>query len=101
MSHYIESRCVYHGEYSYDSDHPTGCPECFTLEEAMTYLYSYELNSSVSCHWDGGFDVRLGDDMNGFKSETSFDSEELYKAGNWLVAEAKKFYPTIEWKDKP
>jgi hypothetical protein len=29
-------------------------------------LYDSEINFEVSCFWDAGFDVRLGDAVNGF-----------------------------------
>jgi hypothetical protein len=32
-------------------------------------LYDSEINFEISCFWDGGFLVRLGDKMNGFKTE--------------------------------
>ena len=32
-------------------------------------LYDSEINFSVSCFWDGGSIVRLGDDVNGFTDE--------------------------------
>lgn len=34
-------------------------------------LYDFEINFSVSCFWDGGFKIKIGDEMNGFKAEGS------------------------------
>jgi hypothetical protein len=101
MSHYIADRCSIHGEYAVDSDNIAGCPECFTLEEAITYLYSHEINVTITSFWDAGFSVGLGDAMNGHGEAKNFQANELWKAGNWLVEEAKKKYPNAEWKKKP
>jgi hypothetical protein len=32
-------------------------------------LYDSEINCSITTFWDGGFTVRLGDEMNGFVAE--------------------------------
>lgn len=37
----------------------------------MQDLYHSEINASISWLWDGGFDVKLGDEMNGFVAEGS------------------------------
>ena len=55
-------------------------------------LYDSEINFSVSCFWDGGFIVRLGDDMNGFTDEehTGRDWAEVER---WLDAAARRRIP--------
>lgn len=57
----------------------------------MQRLYDSEINFSVSCFWDGGFTVIIGDDMNGCKYEgyaqTWRDVEEI------LTREALRLYP--------
>jgi hypothetical protein len=61
-------------------------------------LYDSEINFSVSCFWDGGFTVKLGDDMNGWKAETNVDD---WRAVNtWLRAEAVKAYPGSAFEKK-
>lgn len=37
----------------------------------MEDLYIHETNFRISCFWDGGFDVVIGDDMNGYIWEDS------------------------------
>lgn len=59
----------------------------------MQALYASEINVSISCFWDGGWDVKLGDEMNGFKAERTFENSELDSAGAWLVREAKRAFP--------
>jgi hypothetical protein len=34
------------------------------LEETMQSLYDSEINCRVSCFWDGGWDVFIGDEIN-------------------------------------
>lgn len=55
-------------------------------------LYSSEINFKVSTFWDGGFEVSLGDQMNGFKVETTVNRWGEVEA--WLTAAAIKAYPT-------
>lgn len=54
-------------------------------------LYDSEINFLVSCFWDGGFYVALGDEMNGFR-----DRAEVYtwaEVEPWLKAAAKRHFP--------
>lgn len=54
-------------------------------------LYDSEINFHISCFWDGGFHVSLGDDMNGFDAETQVHT--FAEALVWLDQEARKQYP--------
>jgi hypothetical protein len=49
-------------------------------------LYDSEINFSISCFWDSGFHVRLGDDVTGFVSETRVEMWDEIEP--WLRAEA-------------
>jgi len=62
-----------------------------TLDEIARLLYRNEINFSISCFWDGGFDVTLGDAINGFKAKENFDT--LPECTAWLEVSARKFYP--------
>ena len=55
-------------------------------------LYESEINFSISCFWDGGFTVKLGDDMNGFGAERQ--AQTYADALAWLDQEARKQYPS-------
>jgi hypothetical protein len=55
-------------------------------------LYDSEINFAVSCFWDGGFIVRLGDDMNGWSPEQRVDTWE--EVGPALAAMAMEAFPT-------
>jgi hypothetical protein len=39
------------------------------LATVLTNLYAGELNCSISCVWDSGWDVKLGDELKGFVAE--------------------------------
>lgn len=54
-------------------------------------LYDSEINFSISVFWDGGFDVKLGDAMNGFDAETNVRT--YLEVESWLEAKAKEIYP--------
>jgi hypothetical protein len=41
------------------------------LEEILGALYKSEINASISWLWDGGIEVQLGDEWNGYKAERS------------------------------
>lgn len=57
----------------------------------MTRLYASEINCSVSCLWDGGWDVKLGDEMNGFVAEGNFKT--LDEAATFLDLQARIHFP--------
>lgn len=54
-------------------------------------LYSSEINFSVSTFWDGGFDVKLGDHVNGFRGETCV--ERRGQVEPWLTEQAIRHFP--------
>lgn len=54
-------------------------------------LYDSEINFSISTMWDGGFDVKLGDDINGFKAETTVN--RFGEVEPWLTEAAIKHRP--------
>lgn len=57
----------------------------------MQDLYSSEINFSISTMWDGGFDVQLGDVMNGFVAETNVNRFGMVEP--WLTAAAIEHFP--------
>jgi squalene cyclase len=47
-----------------------------SMSEPMTHdlpqqLYNREINFSISTLWDDGFTVKIGDELNGFRAETT------------------------------
>ena len=63
------------------------------LIEILRALYTSEINVSISCLWDGGWDVALGDELNGFKAERNFANDALHHVARWLAEQAKVHYP--------
>lgn len=61
-------------------------------------LYDSEINFSVKCFWDGGFDVRLGDDMNGTRAETNVRT--WAEVNRWLRTEAVRAYPGSQFAQR-
>lgn len=69
-------------------------------------LYDSEINFSISTFWDGGFSVRLGgfavklgDEMNGYRAETTALPTWI-AVNNWLRSEAIKAYPDSKFAQK-
>ena len=58
-------------------------------------LYDSEINFSISTFWDGGFDWKLGDEMNGYKANGT--SEQIDEAIWSLAMAAKEHYPNSEF----
>lgn len=42
--------------------------------DILQKLYDSEINFSISTFWDGGFEAKLGDVINGFSHHGSFES---------------------------
>lgn len=58
-------------------------------------LYASEINFEITTFWDGGWDVRLGDDMNGIKATTNVNT--FVEAAEWLMDAAIEAYPLSEF----
>jgi hypothetical protein len=58
-------------------------------------LYDSEINFVVSCFWDNGFEVKLGDDLNGFVAETVVESWDEIEP--WLTMQALLHYPESDF----
>lgn len=64
-------------------------------KSVLERLYDSEINFSISCFWDGGYDVKLGDPMNGFKYE---DNHRKYEdALGALEENAVRLFPDSEF----
>jgi hypothetical protein len=55
-------------------------------------LYDSEINYSISCFWDGRYDVMLGDDMNGWDDEV-LGLDSWHEIAQWLKDAAIRCYP--------
>ena len=61
------------------------------LEEILQALYDSEINDSISWLWDGGIDVALGDELNGYIADGQVST--FAEATAWLRDQACKHYP--------
>ncbi len=50
-------------------------------------LYNSEINFEISTQWDGGFDAKLGDPLNGFKAEGQYRTyvEAVEQLRDWAI----------------
>jgi len=56
-----------------------------------------ELYASEKAFWDGGWLVQLGDYMNGYKAEQTFEYDKLDDAAAWLIEEGKRAFPNSDF----
>jgi hypothetical protein len=61
------------------------------LEEILQALYDSEINASISWLWDGGIDVKRGDELNGYQAEGRVST--FAEATAWLRDQACRHYP--------
>lgn len=61
------------------------------IETVTQNLYESEINCCIASVWDDGWDVKLGDDLNGFVAEGNVKS--LQDAAACLDREARKHFP--------
>lgn len=66
-----------------------------TLQQTMEALYASEINCEIFSFWDGGWDVSLGDTMNGWRVTQNF--RDLNDAPAWIIAQAIKHWPDSEF----
>jgi hypothetical protein len=58
-------------------------------------IYDSEINAEIRWFWDGGFTVRLGDQMNGFLAEE--DENSVAEIRPWLQEAIVRFYPDSDY----
>ena len=66
-----------------------------TLEDELQKIYDSEINVSISSLWDAGFDVKLGDEMNGFPEETQVRT--VADILPWLQQAIAKHFPESQY----
>lgn len=71
--------------------HEQGNDNMDTLANVLAALYDSEINVHISSFWDGGFEIKLGDGMNGFDAEATVEFPTEIEP--WLKAAAIKAYP--------
>ncbi len=63
--------------------------------DELQRIYDSEINVSISWLWDGGIDVKLGDEMNGYDAEASLLT--VPEILPWLQVQIRKHYPTSKY----
>lgn len=66
-----------------------------TLQQTMEALYASEINCQIFSFWDDGWDVRLGDFLNGYRAIGHF--RDLNDAPAWMISQAIKHWPDSEF----
>jgi hypothetical protein len=59
------------------------------LDEVRDKLYHSEINCSISCFWDNGMDVKLGDRLR----RRDKCAHRAAEAVEWLDQNARELYP--------
>lgn len=68
-----------------------GCGAVYSHLAIPQRLYDSEINFSISCFWDGGWKVSLGDEMNGWDAQA--ETRSYVDALEWLDKETRRRYP--------
>ncbi len=79
-------------DQSLNCDQTEECAEKYIkgFLEPMIYLYKHEINFKISCFWDAGFQVGIGDDMNGYIWKECFPTlKEAIEALNKRILEER------------
>lgn len=58
-------------------------------------VYNSEINGSINWFWDGGFDISLGDEMNGVVSKHNVDTWE--EVEEWFKEKVQEHYSDSEF----
>jgi hypothetical protein len=66
------------------------------LLAVMAALFASKINCTVATFHDGGWTLKLGDDVNGFVAQRSFAPAEL-DAVRWLAGRACEHYPASKF----
>lgn len=61
------------------------------MSTVLKDLYDSEINIMISTFWDSGYDIKLGDPMNGYPAHTNVDTWEEVEA--WFEEQALKHFP--------
>jgi hypothetical protein len=65
------------------------------LEQELQKIYDSEINIHISWLWDGGIDLKLGDEMNGYDAEGQIRT--VAEIVPWLQKAISKHYPRSQY----
>jgi len=69
------------------------------MSNVLQELYDSEINFSITTFWDGGLEVKVGDEFNGFTANNTFDT--FQECVDWLAVTAAEKHPTSGYVFKP
>lgn len=93
-----EGKSINVGEWSKQGEYQVLKLDTITpmsLEGVLQRLYDTELSCSISWLWDGGIEVKLGDELNGFNDKICLNSTSEIAA--WLDDAARRHFPDSEY----
>lgn len=67
------------------------------LIEVLKNIYNSEINVSIVSFWDGGYDVAIGDEMNGFQWEETYDVTKIDNIAEDLDKHVRLLYPDSDY----
>jgi hypothetical protein len=67
-----------------------------TLEEILKYAYDNETNIQINSFWDDGYEVKIGDEMNGYSHFENFDTNGICEIADWIEISLKDRYEQIK-----
>ncbi len=65
------------------------------MSNVMEDLYRSEINCGAECFYDTGWNVWLGDNLNGYREQ--FDCSTWSEVEEWLTKKAMENYPDSEF----
>lgn len=68
-----------------------------SLPAVLARLRENGVKFTMACFWHGGIEIRLGDEMNGWKAHRNFDAGERHLIQSWLDEETRKHFPQSEY----
>jgi hypothetical protein len=60
-------------------------------KHVLQWLYDQEINAKIEWLWDSGFDVAIGDALNGWQAKTNVRTWAEVEA--WLRVTVEELYP--------
>ena len=65
------------------------------IADILQEIYNEEINMTISWFWDEGIDIIIGDDANGIKAKSNFDT--IKEAMRWLSKKIVELYPDSDF----
>jgi hypothetical protein len=66
------------------------------LQTLLKFIYIHEINVQINWMWDSRVDVKIGDEMNGYKAEANILIGDVTE---WLYQNLKRIYSELKWSE--